>query len=242
VTRPPRDGGAPKTAPHETRLESPLASTATKARLEEAQGAGGTVDLPAPDAIGTINLGASSGKVALVTSSVTLTGSCPAGGIADIVGYGTANCSDTNPATAPDNLTVALRGDGGCDQTHDNSADFSAGSPAPRNSATPVHICSFWTGIAEATPKEFMLMTPAPNPTHGASRISFALPVGAHVRLTVLDIQGRRVADLADQDMPAGRHEVVWGGPGSSRIGSGLYFVRLDVAGRRFTRSVVMIR
>jgi uncharacterized repeat protein (TIGR02543 family) len=210
--------------------------------VEEAQGAGGTLDLPAPDAIGTINLSASSGKVALVTSSVTLTGSCPSSGIADFVGYGTANCSQTNPAPAPDNLTAALRGDDGCDQTHDNSADFSVGSPAPRNSATPVHICSFWTGIAEALPKEFMLMTPAPNPTRGASRISFTLPVSAPVRLTVLDVQGRRVANLVDEEMSAGRHDVVWGGPGAGRIGSGLYFVRLEVAGHHFVRSVAMIR
>ncbi len=46
--------------------------------VQEARGSGGTQGLPAPDASGSIALSATSGKVALVSSDLRLTGSSPA--------------------------------------------------------------------------------------------------------------------------------------------------------------------
>ena len=60
--------------------------------VQEAAGSGGTVNLPTPDATGTIAMAAGAGKVALVNNSTGLTGTCPTG-LVDFVGYGaTANC------------------------------------------------------------------------------------------------------------------------------------------------------
>src|SRR6266481_3200873 len=72
--------------------------------VQEAQGAGGSLDLPSPNAMSTINLGSTSGKVALVNNGTLLSGSCPTGlQIIDFVGYGSANCSEGNAAPAPGN-------------------------------------------------------------------------------------------------------------------------------------------
>src|SRR5215813_4815697 len=79
--------------------------------IKEAPGAGGTDELPTPDATGSILMGAGSGKVALVSNSVALTGLCPSDpAIIDFVGYGTANCFE-GPGAAPTltNTTAALR-------------------------------------------------------------------------------------------------------------------------------------
>src|SRR5215475_3788087 len=59
--------------------------------VQEAVGAGGTTNLPTPDATGTIPMSATAGKVALVSSTTPLTGSgCPiASPIVDFIGYGT---------------------------------------------------------------------------------------------------------------------------------------------------------
>src|SRR5436190_6177338 len=46
--------------------------------IQEAQGAGGTTNLPTPDATGTIAMATSAGKVALVSNTTLLSGSCPA--------------------------------------------------------------------------------------------------------------------------------------------------------------------
>src|SRR5437870_4132115 len=63
--------------------------------IQEAAGTGGTTPLPTPDAIGTIAMSATAGKVALVSNQTTITSgtSCPSTAIVDFVGYGTAtNC------------------------------------------------------------------------------------------------------------------------------------------------------
>jgi predicted extracellular nuclease len=111
--------------------------------VQEAEGAGGAVDLPAPDAAGTIAMSATAGKVALVGNATLLSGSCPASAtIADFVGYGVADCFEgVGAAPAPSNTTADLRGGNGCVDTDNNAADFATGTPNPRNTASPLGSC-----------------------------------------------------------------------------------------------------
>ncbi len=110
--------------------------------VKQADGSGGTVDLPAPDATGTIAMSGSAGKVALVSNSTALAGACPTGGaIVDFVGFGAANCAEGAPTPALSNTTAAIRGEAGCTDTASNAADFAIAAPAPRNSASPAHLC-----------------------------------------------------------------------------------------------------
>jgi predicted extracellular nuclease len=109
--------------------------------VRQAQGAGGTVPLPAPDAAGTIAMSATAGKVALVGSSSALSGSCPAG-IVDFVGFGGANCFEGgSPTPALSNTTAAVRAGGGCTETDQNGSDFTVTAPTPRNSSAPLNTC-----------------------------------------------------------------------------------------------------
>src|SRR5688572_22802531 len=48
--------------------------------VRQAAGAGGTVDLPTPDAAGNIAMSGTAAKVALVNTSTLLSGACPSGG------------------------------------------------------------------------------------------------------------------------------------------------------------------
>lgn len=111
--------------------------------VQQAQGAGGTTPLPTPDAIGSIAMAATNGKVALVNTTTALSGACPLGGaVVDFVGFGTANCFEGSGATPTlTNTTAALRNEDGCIDTDDNAADFTVGAPTPRNSATPARSC-----------------------------------------------------------------------------------------------------
>lgn len=102
-------------------------------------GSGGTAGsaLPTPDATGSINMSATSGKVALVTGTTALScgSSCAkATGVRDFVGYGSANDYETAPVPSLSNTTSAARADPTAD-TDNNSADFARGSPTPQNSA-----------------------------------------------------------------------------------------------------------
>ncbi len=119
--------------------------------IQEAAGTGGTQPLPTPDTIGTINMSGTSGKVALVNSGTLLSGACPAG-VIDLVGFGTANCSETSAVPVLSNTTAAKRAANGCTETDNNSADFTVANPivdpTPRNTASTLNPCSTPTDTA----------------------------------------------------------------------------------------------
>ena len=127
--------------------------------IQEAAGTGGTISLPTPDATGSIALAASAGKVALVNSTTALSVGCAAAAssasVVDVVGYGsTSTSSGTDCASsAPvlSNTTADLRGDSGCTYTGNTPTDFAAGTPAPRNSASPPHTCGVQQPIDHIT-------------------------------------------------------------------------------------------
>ncbi|MFE3139570.1 endonuclease/exonuclease/phosphatase family protein [Streptomyces scopuliridis] len=153
--------------------------------IEEAKGAGGDTALPTPDAVGTIGMSASSGTVALVHSTTPLTcltaADCTAdGSVKDLVGFGTAVVRETSPATGAGNTTSVSR-NAALTDTDNNSADFTGGTPSPRNSAGT-------GGGSEPSP------TPSPTSTtpgelrihdiQGTTRIS------PHAGTTVTDVPG----------------------------------------------------
>ncbi len=93
----------------------------------EAKSGGGTAELPAPEAAGSINMAAASGTVALVEGTTPLTcrtaDDCAADSrIVDLVGYGSAVVRETGPAPAGSNTTSVHRP--GLVDTDDNAADF----------------------------------------------------------------------------------------------------------------------
>jgi hypothetical protein len=112
--------------------------------VQLAAGAGGTTALPAPDAVGTVNLGLGSAKVALVASTVQLpSGPCPTGsGVLDFVGYGAGTtCSEGSPGGATSNTASIVRKGNGCIDTDNNANDFVVVGPIPRNSSAPANVC-----------------------------------------------------------------------------------------------------
>ena len=105
----------------------------------------GITDLPSPDVSGTTPMNATSAKVALVSTTTALTGACPSDAtILDFVGYGgTANCNEGGAnAPAPSTTTAAIRMGGGCADTQNNLADFTAITPNPHNTSSAIAPCA----------------------------------------------------------------------------------------------------
>ncbi|NBR47197.1 MAG: hypothetical protein EBT68_08865, partial [Verrucomicrobia bacterium] len=93
--------------------------------------------LPTPDATGGTAMSATAGKVALVNSTTALSGANPVGstGLQDLVGYGTtaSGYEGSGPAPAPSATLAVFRAGGGLTDTDNNAADFTTGTPNPRN-------------------------------------------------------------------------------------------------------------
>jgi uncharacterized protein len=133
--------------------------------VQEASGGAVGSPLPTPDITDAtpINMSATGGKVALVNSTSGLGcngGSTPCSAaqlalIVDLIGYDGANFFE-GAAAAPtlSNTTAALRAGSGCTDTDNNSADFTAGAPNPRNRLSPTFNCNGDTAptVASTTP------------------------------------------------------------------------------------------
>ncbi|MBX3386069.1 MAG: lamin tail domain-containing protein [Phycisphaeraceae bacterium] len=108
---------------------------------------GGSNGVPLPvtaDLIGSTNMSATSGKVALAritTALGTTPGACTDANIEDLVGFGSPNCAEGTAAPSPSVTTAIFRSSGGCQDTQNNSADFSTGTPNPRNTASTFNPC-----------------------------------------------------------------------------------------------------
>jgi predicted extracellular nuclease len=158
--------------------------------VQEAQGAGGTTNLPTPDATGNIAMSATAGKVALMKNDVVIVSgtSSPIGdpNLSDFVGFGsTANAFEGSaPAPTLSNTVAATRTLGGCSDSDRNSIDFFVNAPNPRNTASPLNGCGLSTppsGSGSANPSSAyggqsvlftVNVTPGSNPSSPVTTVS----------------------------------------------------------------------
>ncbi|KAB8140515.1 ExeM/NucH family extracellular endonuclease [Chloroflexia bacterium SDU3-3] len=159
--------------------------------IQEGTGTVGA-DLPSPDLVPSspISMAAANGKVALVqgTTAVNCSSCSGIANVVDFIGYGTANDSETSAAPAIDRTKAALRAGNGCTDTGVNSADFTAGAPSPRNSASPTNSCSVATSTP-TTPTSTGTVTVTPvTPTATATPVTPTATPGAYT--PIFTIQG----------------------------------------------------
>jgi hypothetical protein len=85
----------------------------------------------------------------------------------------------------------------------------------------------------EGIPATYALEQNYPNPFNPSTTIRFALPEPGHVSLRVYDLLGREVRTLVDDLHGAGYASAIWDGTSGAGlpVSSGIYFVRLEVAG-----------
>lgn len=84
----------------------------------------------------------------------------------------------------------------------------------------------------------------APNPFHSATVVRFHLQNPGLARLRLFNASGALVTTLSDGPREAGWHEVAWDGldPAGRPRAAGIYFVRLEAAGRAEVQRVVLTR
>ena len=96
------------------------------------------------------------------------------------------------------------------------------------------------TGVEEVSAKfQFALGPTTPNPGRGSRNVYFTLPARGRVALRVFNVNGRLQATLVDRDLDKGRHDVRFF---TDEWGAGVYFYRLELAGKTRSGRMVVLR
>lgn len=85
----------------------------------------------------------------------------------------------------------------------------------------------------------FVLEQNYPNPFNPSTTIRYSIGGQQHVRLSIFDALGRKVATLVDHEQYSGTHEVVWD---ASNIAAGMFFYRLQTEEGIRTKSMVLVK
>lgn len=109
----------------------------------------------------------------------------------------------------------------------------------PAGEATPCVVSS-----TSATQRLLTRQGIHPNPFNPRTTISFRLSAEVPVRVTVHDLQGRKVRTLADGAMAAGDHELLWDGLTGTEgpAASGVYVVRIDAGNEAWTQKISLLK
>ncbi|MES2747558.1 MAG: T9SS type A sorting domain-containing protein [Bacteroidota bacterium] len=211
--------------------------------IQQGAGAGNGVALPTPDVNGItaastgsdgsaittgFAMSGSNGKVLLSNSTTPETTANPSGAnIVDKVGYGTTptGFEGTGPTgTALTNTTAAIRNNNGCTDTNSNPSDFTAGTPAARNTATAVNICTL--GTNENTIAGFSI---SPNPVNNGV-FYITTDANAEKAVTIYDILGKQVLKTVTSENAVN----------VSNLHSGVYMVQVTEGGKTATKKLVI--
>ncbi len=92
---------------------------------------------------------------------------------------------------------------------------------------------------AETVPEDFSLSPAYPNPFNPVTTIQFSIPEQVQVSISVYDVLGRQVTQLANDVYPAGYYELTWD---ASNVSSGIYFICMHANNSDFMQKVVRIQ
>lgn len=102
-----------------------------------------------------------------------------------------------------------------------------------------VSVIALAANEAYAIPHDFALLGSYPNPFNAMTSIRYALPLMSDVRLLLYTSNGRVIKELAEQDVPAGIHDLRLD---MSDAASGLYFARLTAGEYSAVQKLVLIK
>ena len=88
-------------------------------------------------------------------------------------------------------------------------------------------------------PLMFGLDEAYPNPFNGTTRIAFTITDAGYTHLAVYDINGREVAVLLNDHLPAGKHSVTFK---PQAFSSGIYLYRVQSGGKSIVKRMVYLR
>jgi hypothetical protein len=117
--------------------------------------------------------------------------------------------------------------------------DAAGNVSAPSNTASATTKKRSPRGKLEAERQPALEAWTEPNPFNANTTISYALPDGGHVRLSIYNIMGQKVTDLIDGWQEAGHHQVSWN---ASNVASGVYFMHMSFEQENVVQKLVLMK
>ena len=98
--------------------------------------------------------------------------------------------------------------------------------------------------VSSGVPDKFYLDQNYPNPFNPETKISYRLPEGIQVRLTIYNLIGQEVQTIVNNFQPAGYYQVIWKGmDNQGRLASsGIYIYQLTAGTFTQTKKMVLLR
>ena len=96
----------------------------------------------------------------------------------------------------------------------------------------------------DSRPESYALEPVRPNPFNPSCEIPFALPEDGRVTISIYDLSGHKIAQVADADYVAGEHSIRWNGVDDSgrEMPAGIYFCRMNVGSFVATRRMLLVK
>jgi glycoprotein endo-alpha-1,2-mannosidase len=91
--------------------------------------------------------------------------------------------------------------------------------------------------IVQGNANQSALVQNYPNPFGTSTTISYILPENSGVQLSIYTVYGQKVADLVNQKMNAGAHEVVWN---AANFVDGIYLIMLKTGSGLVTKKMIL--
>jgi hypothetical protein len=154
----------------------------------------------------------------------------------------TNELNDTSAAEGPDYFYyVVSKDDGSTNDIHPGTPLIS--SKFMTMTSLPSHRLSGVDEGGSVVVRSFHLGQNHPNPFNHSTVIPFFLEKPGTVRLSIYDVQGRRVWELSPNVFPAGRNEAVWNGTDmrGTALSSGIYFCSALADGKIQTVKLVLV-
>jgi len=96
----------------------------------------------------------------------------------------------------------------------------------------------------DSLPPSPMVRGAYPNPFNAGTTVVFSMPTDGRARLRIVDLRGREVARLVDEDLDAGEHERRWSGVDDRgrALPSGVYRAQLVTSDGSASRSLTLVK
>ena len=117
--------------------------------------------------------------------------------------------------------------------------DYFSGVDSTMGGMFPDRYKATKTSEIPTLPKQFKLYPVYPNPFNPIATIAFDLPQESDVHLTIINLNGEVVAELINRQYKSGTVLATWN---AAEHPSGIYFSRLTINGKTYTRKMTLLK